>query len=38
MFYVIVLLTWEFFTQALAEGFPLEAEWQQISSSLQDSS
>ena len=29
---------WEFFISANADGFPLEFEWQQISSSLQDSS
>ena len=28
----------EFFTLASADGFPLESEWQQVSSSLQDSS
>ena len=28
----------EFFTSVLADGFSLEFEWQQISSSLQDSS
>ena len=35
---IIILLLWEFFTPALADGFPLEFEWQQVSSSLQDSS
>ena len=34
----IILLIWEFFTTALAGCFPLEAEWQQGFSSLQDSS
>ena len=28
----------ELFTSALADGFSLESEWQQVSSSLQDSS
>ena len=28
---------WEFFTSALADGFLLEFEWQQVSSTLQDS-
>ena len=31
---IIILLFWEFF---LADGFSLEFEWQQITSSLQDS-
>ena len=31
-------LFWEFFTPALADGFSLESEWQQVSSSLQNSS
>ena len=35
---IIILLISEFFTPALADGFPLESEWQQVSSSLQDSS
>ena len=30
---IIVLLIWEFFTSALADGFPLESKWQQVSSS-----
>ena len=34
---IIILLIWEFFTSALV-GLPLEFEWQQVSSSLQDSS
>ena len=34
----IILLIWEFFIPALVNGFPLESEWQQVSSSLQDSS
>ena len=29
---------WEFFTSAKADGLSLESEWQQVSSSLQDSS
>ena len=33
-----MLVFWEFFTSALAEGFPLESEWQQVSTCLQDSS
>ena len=33
---VIIFSPWEFFTSALAESFPLEFEWQQVSSSLQD--
>ena len=32
------VLFWEFFTPASADGFSLEFEWQQVSSSLQDSS
>ena len=35
---IIILPIWEFFTPVLADGFPLESEWQQVSSSLQDSS
>ena len=35
---IIIIFIWEFFTSALADGFPLESEWQQVSSSLQDSS
>ena len=35
---IIILLFWEFFTPTLADGFSLEFEWQQVSSSLQDSS
>ena len=37
-YYYYYLLIWKFFTSALADGFSLEFEWQQISSSLQDSS
>ena len=35
---IIIIHLFEFFSSALADGFPLEFEWQQISSSLQDSS
>ena len=35
---IIILLIWEFFIPALADDFTLESEWQQVSSSLQDSS
>ena len=35
---IIISYSLEFFTSALADGLPLEIEWQQISSSLQDSS
>ena len=35
---IILLLIWEFFTPALVDDFQLEFEWQQVSSSLQDSS
>ena len=34
---IIFFLSLEFFTSALADGFSLEFEWQQVSSSLQDS-
>ena len=30
----IILLFWEFFQPALADGFSLESEWQQVSSTL----
>ena len=33
-----ILLLWGFFTPALADSFPLESEWQHVSSSFQDSS
>ena len=36
--FIIILLFWERFPSALADGFPLESEWQQISLSLKDSS
>ena len=35
---VIILLFWEFFTPVLTDGFSQKPEWQQVSSSLQDSS
>ena len=35
---IIILLFWEFLTPALADGFSLMFEWQQVSSCLQDSS
>ena len=38
LFIMIILLFWEFFTPAFADGFQLESEGQQVSSNLQDSS
>ena len=35
---IIIIYSLEFFTSALADDFSLESEWQQVSSSLQDSS
>ena len=35
---IIIIYSLEFFTSALADGFSLESEWQQVSSSLRDSS
>ena len=35
---IIIIHLLELFTSALADGFSLESEWQQVSSSLQDSS
>ena len=35
---IIIIHSLELFTSALADGFLLESEWQQVSSSLQDSS
>ena len=35
---IIIITPLEFFTSVLADGFSLEFEWQQVSSSLQDSS
>ena len=37
MIIIIILHFWEFFT-TLADSFSLESEWQQVSSSFQDSS
>ena len=33
---IIIVISCEFFTPALADGFPLDSEWQQVSSSLQN--
>ena len=35
---ITIIHSLELFTSALADGFSLESEWQQVSSSLQDSS
>ena len=35
---IIIVHSLELFTSAIADGFSLESEWQQVSSSLQDSS
>ena len=35
---MIILLFWKFFTPAVADGFPIGFEWQQVISILQDSS
>ena len=35
---IIIIYSLEFFASVLADGFSLEFEWQQVSSSLQDSS
>ena len=35
---IFILVIWEFFTPALSDGFPLGSVWQQVFSSLQDSS
>ena len=35
---IIIIYSFEFFTSALADGLSVELEWQQVSSSLQDSS
>ena len=37
-YYYYYFTPWEFFTSALADGFPLEFEWHQVFSSLLDSS
>ena len=34
---IIIIHSLELFTSALADGFSLESEWQQVSSSLRDS-
>ena len=34
---IIILLIWEFITPALADDFPLESGWKQVSSNLQNS-
>ena len=38
LFIIIIIIHWEFFTSALADGLSLGFEWQQVPSSLQDSS
>ena len=38
LFLIIIIHSSELFTSALADGFSLESEWQQVSSSFQDSS
>ena len=35
---LLLFFIWEIFTSVLPDGFQLESEWQQVSSSLQDSS
>ena len=35
---IIIIIHLEFFTSALADGFSLDFEWQQVTSSLHDSS
>ena len=35
---IIIIISWEFFTQGLADGLPLEFKWQQFSLGLLDSS
>ena len=35
---IIIIIIHSLFTSALADGFSLESEWQQVFSSLQDSS
>ena len=35
---IIIIIPWMFFTSALACGLSLKSEWQQVYSSLQDSS
>ena len=31
---IIIILFWEFFTPALTDGFSLESDWNQVTSSL----
>ena len=38
LFFLLLLIPWEVFTSVSADGFSLEFEWQQVFSSLQDSS
>ena len=38
LFIIIIIHSLELFTSAIADGFSLKSEWQQVSSSLQDSS
>ena len=38
MVIIIIIIPLEFFISAIADGFSLEFEWQQVSPSLQDSS
>ena len=38
MWYFIIIYSLEFFPSTLADGFSLESEWQQVSSSYQDTS
>ena len=33
---IIIIIPWELFKPALADGLSLESEWQQVSSGLQD--
>ena len=35
---IIIIIPWKVFTSVLADGFSLGFEWQQVSSSLQDTS
>ena len=35
---IIIIIPGEFFTSVLADGFALDFQWQQVSTSLQDSS
>ena len=38
LFIYLLFTPWEYFTSALTDGLSLEFEWQQVPSSLQDSS